>query len=306
VLTLFTTGKVFRGHDGIIQRNALESWKQLHADVEVILFGDEGGAAEVCEELGLRYEAHVERHESGVKRLDYIFARAQEISRHEYCCFANCDIILMQDFLHAFEKARAWRHKFLFVAQRWDTDITEPIDFEDRQWSDKLRQLAKAQGFQQSEFWVDLFLFRKGQYLDMPPLLVGHCYWDTWMIWKALNSRVAVLDGSPFVMPIHQNHGYNPAFGRVKGSPNDALSRHNLQLTGGEEKIRHIKSSTHRLGSGGRVYPNIFRSKYDYERIWYPAVKKFLLYKLCLPVWHAFLDITRPIRNVLGLRARRP
>jgi hypothetical protein len=306
MLTLFTTGKAFRGHDGIIQRNALGSWKQLHPDVEVILFGDEEGAAEACAELGLRHEPHVERHESGVKRLDYIFSRAQEISRHEYFCFANCDIILMQDFLRAFEKARAWRQKFLFVAQRWDTDITEPIDFGARQWSDKLRQLAETHGMQQHEYWVDLFLFRKGQYLDMPPLLVGHCYWDTWMIWKALNSRIAVLDGSSFVMPIHQNHGYNPAFGRVKGSPNDALSRHNLQLTGGEEKIRHIKSATHRLGSGGRVYPNIFRFKYDYERIWHPAVKNFLLYKLCLPVWHAVLDITRPIRDMLGLRARRP
>jgi hypothetical protein len=306
VLTLFTTGKVFRGHDGIIQRNALGSWKQLHPDVEVILFGDEEGAAEVCAELGLRHEPHVERHESGVKRLDYIFSRAQKISRHEYFCFANCDIILMPDFLRAFEKARAWRQRFLFVAQRWDTDITEPIDFRDGQWSDKLRQLAETHGTQQHEYWVDLFLFRKGQYLDMPPLLVGHCYWDTWMIWKALDSRIAVLDGSPFVMPIHQNHGYNPAFGRVKGSPDDALSRHNLQLTGGEEKIRHIKSSTHRLGSGGRVYPNIFRFKYDYERIWYPAVKNFLLYKLCLPAWHALLNITRPIRDVLGLRARRP
>ena len=306
MLTLFTTGKVFRGHDGIIQRNALGSWKQLHPDVEVILFGDEEGAAEVCAELGLRHEPHVVRHESGVKRLDYIFSRAQEISRHKYFCFANCDIILMQDFLRAFEKARAWRQNFLFVAQRWDTDITEPIDFEDRQWSDKLRQLAETHGVQQHEYWVDLFLFRKGQYLDMPPLLVGHCYWDTWMIWKALNSGVAVLDGSPFVMPIHQNHGYNPAFGRVKGSPNDALSRHNLQLTGGEEKIRDIKSSTHRLGSGGRVYPNIFRFKNDYECIWHTAVKNFLLYKLCLPVWHALLDMTRPVRKVLGLRARRP
>jgi hypothetical protein len=304
MLTLFTTGKVFRGHDGIVQRNALGSWKQLHPDVEVILFGDEEGAAEVCAEFGLRHEPHVERHELGAKRLNYIFSRAQEISRHEYCCFANCDIILMQDFLRAFERARAWRRQFLFVAQRWDTDITEPIDFRDGQWSEKLRQFAETHGVQQHEFWVDLFLFLKGQYLEMPPLLVGHCYWDTWMIWEALHSGIPVLDGTPFVMPIHQNHGYSPAFGRVKGSPNDALSWHNLQLIGGEENIRHIKTSTHRLGRGGQVYPNIFRYKYDYECIWRPAVKNFLLYKLWLPVWHGVLDITRPVRKVFGLRSK--
>jgi hypothetical protein len=43
--TFFTTAKPFPGHDGIIQRNALKSWTRLHPEVEVILFGDEGGAA---------------------------------------------------------------------------------------------------------------------------------------------------------------------------------------------------------------------------------------------------------------------
>ena len=151
----------------------------MHPDVEVILFGDEEGAAEVCAELGLRHEPHVVRHESGVKQTDYMVSRAQEISRHKYFCFANCDIILMQDFLRAFEKARAWRQNFLFVAQRWDTDITEPIDFEDRQWSDKLRQLAETHGVQQHEYWVDLFLFSQGTVLGYASvvggaLLLGH------------------------------------------------------------------------------------------------------------------------------------
>ena len=190
------------------------------------------------------------------------------------------------------------------MAQRWDTDITEPIDFRDGQWSDKLRQLALTSGFQQGEYWIDLFLFRKGHYLNMPPLIVGHCYWDTWMIWSALRLGIPVLDGTSFVMPIHQNHGYNPAFGRAKGSPNDVLSLYNLELIGGLKKVLHIKSSTHRLGRSGRIYLNVFRYTHDYVRVWRPRIEEFLLYKLWLPMWHAFLDITRPIRRVLGLRSK--
>lgn len=53
MLTLFTTAKPFRGHDGIIQWNALKSWALLRPSVEVILFGDEEGAAKTAEELGL-------------------------------------------------------------------------------------------------------------------------------------------------------------------------------------------------------------------------------------------------------------
>ena len=45
MLTFFTTAKPFRGQDGLIQQNALKSWKRLRPDVEVILFGDDAGAA---------------------------------------------------------------------------------------------------------------------------------------------------------------------------------------------------------------------------------------------------------------------
>jgi hypothetical protein len=210
----------------------------------------------------------------------------------------------MQDFRLAFEKALTWKKQFLLVAQRWDTDVAEPINFDDGQWSDKLRRLAQASGFRRDEFWIDVFLFRKGQYLKMPPLVVGHCYWDNWMIWNALHSGIPVLDATSFVMPVHQNHGYNPRFGRMLDSPNDALSRHNLELIGGLKRIRDIKSSTHHLGSGGRIYPNVFRYAHDYTRGWRPGIEKFVVYKVWLPVWHAFLDVTRPIRKMLGLRSK--
>ena len=48
MLTFFTTAKPFKGHSAIIQRNALKSWTLLDPDIEVILFGDEEGAAEVA------------------------------------------------------------------------------------------------------------------------------------------------------------------------------------------------------------------------------------------------------------------
>jgi hypothetical protein len=312
MLTFFTTAKPFRGHDGIIQRNALKSWKLLDSDVEVILFGEDEGAAQVCSELGLVHHPHVEQHAAGRNYLDYMFAQASQMARHEYLCYCNCDIVLMDDFLRAFERARAWRQKFLFVAQRWDTDITEPIDFRDGQWSDKLRQLALTSGFQQGEYWIDLFLFRKGHYLNMPRLIVGHCYWDTWMIWSALRSGIPVLDGTSFVMPIHQNHGYNPAFGRAKGSPNDVLSLYNLELIGGLKKVRHIKSSTHRLSRSGGIHKRLTRRlQHRVLRLFLGVVRGFLgrgenwvQYKLWLPIWHSLLDWTRPARASLGLRSR--
>src|SRR5690242_17719810 len=87
MLTIFSTPKPFLGHIGVIQRNALQSWKLLHPDVEIVLFGNDEGAAEVCREFGLRHEPEVLRSALGTKRLDSIFGRAQEIARHETVCY---------------------------------------------------------------------------------------------------------------------------------------------------------------------------------------------------------------------------
>jgi hypothetical protein len=296
MITFFTTAKPFKGHDGIIQKNALTSWKLLHPDVEVILFGNEEGTAEVCAELGLRHEPHVERHESGTKRLDYMFSSVQKVTSNEIFCFANCDIILMQDFWRGLLKARAWRSQFLMVAQRWDIDIVEPIDFGDGRWAARLRSLAVTRGSQQNEFWIDVFVFHRGLYLDMPPLLVGHCHWDNWMIWKALSEGIPVLNGTSSILLVHQNHGYSAAFGRVKGFDEDPLSLLNLKLIGGRANRAHIKSSTHALNRKGHVYWNVFRYTYRVSR---------KMTEITYWLWFRFLDATRPIRRPLGIRARR-
>src|SRR6202162_6632110 len=115
MLTLFTTAKPFEGHSGVIQRNALQSWKRLHQDVEVILFGDDAGSAEIANELGLRHEAFVERNKFGTKRLYYIFSRAQELPRHEFLCYHNCDIILLQEFCQALKRTADAHPRFLMV-----------------------------------------------------------------------------------------------------------------------------------------------------------------------------------------------
>src|SRR5690242_875573 len=55
MVTFFTTAKPFTGHSKVIQRNALASWKLIHPNAEVMLFGDEDGAAETAAELGIRH-----------------------------------------------------------------------------------------------------------------------------------------------------------------------------------------------------------------------------------------------------------
>jgi hypothetical protein len=259
VLTIFTTAKPFVGHSRVIQRNALQSWKCLHPGVEVILFGDEEGSAEICAEYGIRHEPNVERHQSRLPYVDYLFLCAQKIARHDYLCYSNCDIIFLDDFWKAFEKASDWREKFLIIGRRWDTDVTSPIDFGCPDWAKNLRHLALTSGFLQHPGYMDYFVFPKGLYDRVPRLVVGRSYWDQWTVWKALSDGAGVLDTSPFAMPVHQNHDYAYHPDGKRGADRDDLSARNKVLSGNGRHLRSTLDATHKLTREGDIRRNIFR-----------------------------------------------
>jgi hypothetical protein len=292
MLTFFTTCKPYRGHDAIIQRNALKSWTLLHPDVEVIVFGDEYGAAEICAELGLRHEPKVERYESKLPYANAMFARAQQTARHEYLCYSNCDIILFRDFLVAFEKALAWKKRFLMVGQRWDTDVTKLIDFSAADWAKKTHDVAITSGYLQSPDFLDFFVFPKGLYDSVPPLVVGYAYWDHWMVWRALAAGYPVLDASACVVPVHQNHGYTTTPERKKGSRTDATAMRNFELSAHGRHLRAMADSTHRMSSTGQIRRTFFRRQLE---------SKFVL-----QVRQMIAEKTLPLRERLGLRRRKP
>src|SRR5260370_38010648 len=162
MITFFTTGKPFTGHNGVIQRNALKSWTLADPDAEVILFGDEEGAAETARDLGIRHVAEVEHAPEGPKVLRSFFDAAQRMARHDVMCYANCDIVLMEDLGAAVRNVAATGKEFLIVGRRWDTDVMGPITFEEAGWKAKLRERARGKGNQRSGGWSAYFVFRRG------------------------------------------------------------------------------------------------------------------------------------------------
>lgn len=152
MLTIFTTPKPFRGHEAIIQRNAIKSWTLLYPDCEIILFGDDEGAAEVAKNFGIRHEPKVLRNEYGTKLLNYIFDQAREIAQHDLLCYVNCDSILMNDFIQAVQHVYRWREPFLIIGKRWDIDISELWDFSESDWEQRLRTLAFQEGKQRPPY----------------------------------------------------------------------------------------------------------------------------------------------------------
>jgi len=296
MLTIFTTGKPFRGHIGMIQRNALKSWTLLHPDVEVILFGDDEGAAEAASEVGIKHIPHVERHESGMKYLRSIFDPAQEIARHPILCYVNCDIVLTSDFRTAIERLQTLHPHFVMIGRRWDIEVQAPLRIGGRDWEDNLKRVTLSNGKQRPPNWIDYFVFPRGLYSgQLPDFVIGRVVWDNWLVWRGLKSGCPVVDASEAAVAIHQNHdyGYHPS--GASGVWGDELAQRNRTLAGSKFHICTIDDATHSLGLEGerRTVRHILRPLYRLQRTAREVA------------WLAMLDWTRPARKVLGLRQNR-
>lgn len=296
MFTLFTTPKPFRDHIDTIQRNALKSWTLLHPDVEVILFGDDEGSADVASELGIRHEPHVERNDAGMKRVDYLFSKTQEIARHETLCYVNCDIILMNDFARALARVRKRYARFLMVGRRWDTPINERISFSD-DWEAQVRNMALSTHDRRNPWWIDYFAFARGTYADdLLPFVLGTVRWDNWLIWKVLDSGFPVVDASRAVIAVHQNHDYAYHPQGQKGVWEGEAAKRNLALAGGWSHLRNINDATRRLTPSGRIRRTWIqrRSREAWTVIWGAGRGG----------WVFVLEVTYKLRHTVGLNRK--
>ncbi len=252
LITLFSAPKPFTDHHiAMIQRNAIKSWTLL-PDVEVILLGEETGLAEAAKELGVKHIPNVARNEAGVPLISSMFQLARESSNSDLLCIINADMILMSDFVEAARRSCMLRDKFVLLSQRWDYDIASPINFAEG-WESQLRESVRKQNQLHRPAGSDFFLFPKPCYENVPTFTIGRAGWDNWMIYKARAEKWAVIDCTPSVMIVHQNHDYAHLPGG-KSHYEHPETNENIRLAGGQANIRYtILDSTHQLTQGGKL-----------------------------------------------------
>jgi hypothetical protein len=303
MLTLFTTAKPFRGHIAVIQRNALKSWTLLHPEVQILLFGDDEGAAEVSAELAIHHEPHVEKTSFGAMRLDDMFRKAQGLARHQLCCYVNCDILLLEDFLAALQRTATAYPQFLMVGRRWDIDITSPLPFTALGWQAELARNVRRHAKQRTPDWIDYFAFSRGVYDgELPPLAIGRVYWDNWLVWKAISAKIPVIDASQAVLAVHQNHDYAHHPQATKGVWFGEEQRQNFQLIGGHGHLRTIANAPILLTPAGFAPNRLRQVKYWARRAKRATINAYT--KIQSHVLHPIFDVTRPVRKALGMRKR--
>ena len=246
LITLFSAPKPFTDpHIAMIQRNAIKSWTLL-PDVEVVLLGDEEGLTEAARDLGVKHVAHVECNANGTPLISSMFTLARENSNSDLLCIINTDMVLMPDFVEAAKKVKGLRSEFVLLSQRWDLDVITSLDFSG-DWSRGLRSMVHGQGQLHRPAGSDFFLFPKSCYADIPAFTIGRAGWDNWMIYKARKENWAVIDCTPSVMIVHQNHDYSHLPG-AKPHYDHPDTNENIRLAGGQANVRYtILDATHQL-----------------------------------------------------------
>jgi len=272
MLTIFTIPRYFRGHFGVIQRNAIRSWSRLHPKCEILLLGNDEGTAEMALELKISHVKDIACNEFGTPLINSAFEAAQNISKHRIVAYVNADIILMSDFMEAVQKVK--RPSFLMVGERCDTNINFELDFTERNWESQLRAAARR-GIFHGKGGIDYFVFNKGLFRNIPPFAIGRTTWDNWLVYRARALGVPVIDAIGAILAIHQNHDYSHCLIKEGGAWKGPEAKRNFELTGGSKYHFDIGDVTYTLGKNGPKpalgLAHIWRRLYRLD-VFYPSL----------------------------------
>ena len=249
LITLATTPKPFTNpHIAMIQRNAIHSWIQLGAEVDVLMIGDEPGAGEVAEEFGVPLIDEVNRNESGTPMVNSIFACMRQYNDNPFLVYVNADILLLSDFLQAVKICGKQAKAFLGIGQRWDLDVTSSLAAE-KDLPKILNQMVKKSGKLHAPVGSDYFFFPRDLFRTVPDFAIGRAGWDNWMIYEARQRGWRVIDMTNSTMVIHQNHDYSHLPG---GQPHYRLpeTTANTRMAGGRRMIFKIQDADFSLIDG--------------------------------------------------------
>lgn len=248
-ITLFSAPKPFiNPHIDLIQCNAIQSWLHLGEQVQVILVGEEPGLAKVAAEFSVQHLPEVARNEQGTPLVSSIFALARQVSNAPLMAYVNADILLLPDFLTVTQQVLLELSKFLLIGQRWDLEVQQPIDFS-HGWQIRLTNESKQLGKLHPPSGSDYFIFPRTIFTQIPDFAIGRAGWDNWMIYQAKKQGWTVIDATPSLIVIHQNHDYSHLPG---GKPHYDLeeSEKNLAIAGGANRMYMVLDCDKQLING--------------------------------------------------------
>jgi len=238
--------------------------------------------------LDLRHIPDVATNEFGTPLLDDLFHKAEAAARYPTLAYVNADIILLSDFLRSVEIVQKDLPKSLLVSKRINLDVPEPLSFSPG-WEEAMKDRAVTTGADEHYSGIDIFLFPKGMYKEIPDFAIGRLWFDHRLIKAVRLQRLPVVDASLVSPLLHQRHDYSHVPGDADQVWRGQETARNFELYGGVKHAYTLLDATHELTPEGGIRRVRFRK---------------LFYKMKNFAWKVFVERTAGVRHALGLRRK--
>ena len=252
MITFFCSPRAFDdGHIALIQRNAIQSWLAIDPKPEILLIGDEFGVSRIAEEFSIRHIPNVETDPRGIPLRSSMCKIAHTEATHDLLCIINADILII-DFLYtAIRKIPL--DKFLAAGRRHDLEVRKPIPFSDPSWRSGVWQRVVQDGTLRGPSTIDYALYSRSISPPiLPPFPVNSFGWDPWFLFEHKRRHIPVIDLTPTVRVVHQNHESREA-NREKWSAwlRDPYAMRLLRDSGGFSHMMTLRDADYHLRPSG-------------------------------------------------------
>ncbi len=253
MISILSSFKPFDDADALRQKQALASWHLAFPGCEIIAFGLPSIPSAVMKKYSIRQVTNIPMYNERLVAIDAMLQKAANIGRYDLQMYVNGDIILGPDFCAALKKLPT--EKFLCVGQRYDVNDGLP-EISSISKLERVVEDVRSKGSLHQPTGMDYFVFPRGAFDFVEHLYVGTVGWDNYMVGYALNRRMKVIDLTPSVVAVHQNHGYPTHPGGREEFENTEISQYNRKLMHdslGSSYIYSTKDSTHEMADGKMV-----------------------------------------------------
>lgn len=257
MITILCSPKPFVNEAAWNQLNALRSWRAIHPDVEIIIFGAPPGTAEVAEEVNAKLVPEIECSSSGAPSFNAMTSYAAQHGRHDLQVYVNCDIIMNGTIYSALTAAHERFEKFLLVGERLDLANTTCIDVRENNWVARLEPLAESgQLTSHGPTGADYFGFVRGMWNGLPPVFMGRAMCDQSLLHYSFMRKLPVIDATLAILALHQHHDYR----HIPGGRAEVFTGADFVLMSNAHKLHHslptVVDANWRFGCNSCIEPN--------------------------------------------------
>ena len=228
MISLLTSLKPFTGDAIRLQEYALSNWRRLHPNLEIILYGEGEGISECAYRYGAKHVTNIRCNPKGIPDFAAIVEHAALHAKYDTQVYLNGDILLPPDFVQQVNNVSL--DQYLIIGQRIDLDKNAVFNHLATAWNEEIKKsLLLGHALLHNPAAQDYFVFPRGLWQGLSPLIIGRGGYDNALIAFCLRRKIHIIDATFSIHAVHQWHDYSHVKGKNETfSGDDALANARL------------------------------------------------------------------------------